>query len=443
MRNRFKIYGMALLACANVYAAASSSDDERSRLSSRSVPHLAPYTLSADPSGISIRDLSLMNSILGKYGRQFQISSTSSPSRLDQHATDSMDAINMAMKSEKKRVLSLDGGGTRGVICLIWLCEIERLTGRKIHEIFDHIVGTSTGGLIATLLTLRGIYYEDSKLGINIKTPDAPMSAQEALDLFMVLAEQIFSKTTSKLGRMNPYTVFREKPLETLLELLAKGRTISECKPPITLTSYDIKENKRVLFSSFESSDLLTDSLRATTAAPGYFAPTPDHRVDGGISHNNPSLIAVTQTTKHLDTHPLDQILVSINNGSYLPSMSAKEMVDLTRPSIGLKVLDVVFSGKATDSDCVDVFNSWGAPDNYYRFETNLPDSKYNEVSLTDLKSLKELIGIAQKAIGENQEKLQKMIKALDLPPLPSVASSSGSSESTSEIIPIPLSEAS
>ncbi len=53
----------------------------------------------------------------------------------------------------KVRILSIDGGGLRGIVPLLILKEIEKQQGKKIHELFDVIVGTSTGGIIACGLT--------------------------------------------------------------------------------------------------------------------------------------------------------------------------------------------------------------------------------------------------------------------------------------------------
>ena len=51
-----------------------------------------------------------------------------------------------------KTILSIDGGGVRGVIPAMLLETIECKTGKPIHELFDLIAGTSTGGLLATYL---------------------------------------------------------------------------------------------------------------------------------------------------------------------------------------------------------------------------------------------------------------------------------------------------
>jgi len=69
------------------------------------------------------------------------------------------DLLRMMAEAEEyrrkcgSRILVLDGGGMRGLIQLTVLEEIERLTGKRIVELFDWIVGTSTGGIIALALT--------------------------------------------------------------------------------------------------------------------------------------------------------------------------------------------------------------------------------------------------------------------------------------------------
>jgi patatin-like phospholipase/acyl hydrolase len=51
------------------------------------------------------------------------------------------------------RILSIDGGGVRGIIPARFLQALEEMSQQPIHALFDLIVGTSTGGLIALGLT--------------------------------------------------------------------------------------------------------------------------------------------------------------------------------------------------------------------------------------------------------------------------------------------------
>jgi patatin-like phospholipase/acyl hydrolase len=53
------------------------------------------------------------------------------------------------------RILSMDGGGMRGMATVQMLRNIERGTGRRIHEMFDLICGTSTGGMLAVALGIK------------------------------------------------------------------------------------------------------------------------------------------------------------------------------------------------------------------------------------------------------------------------------------------------
>lgn len=57
--------------------------------------------------------------------------------------------------SSKFRVLSLSGGGIRGVYTASFLAKLEELTGKRVADHFDLIVGTSTGGLIALAMGLE------------------------------------------------------------------------------------------------------------------------------------------------------------------------------------------------------------------------------------------------------------------------------------------------
>ena len=64
------------------------------------------------------------------------------------HAAAGRDGSSFCIKGGS-RILFLDGGGIRGLLQIELLRKLEEDTGRKVTEIFDWIVGTSTGGIIA------------------------------------------------------------------------------------------------------------------------------------------------------------------------------------------------------------------------------------------------------------------------------------------------------
>ena len=70
-----------------------------------------------------------------------------------------------------KKILSIDGGGIRGIIPAAYLAEIEKRTGKPICTLFDLIAGTSTGGILAAALTVP-----DSRPKTRQKTSMTPIS---------------------------------------------------------------------------------------------------------------------------------------------------------------------------------------------------------------------------------------------------------------------------
>jgi len=59
------------------------------------------------------------------------------------------------------RILSMDGGGMKGLATVQMLKEIEKGSGKRIHELFDLICGTSTGGMLAVALGIKLMTLEE------------------------------------------------------------------------------------------------------------------------------------------------------------------------------------------------------------------------------------------------------------------------------------------
>ena len=91
--------------------------------------------------------------------------------------------------AKKFRILSLDGGGLRGLVPLLVLKKIEETTGKKIHELFDMIAGTSTGGIIAAGLTATR----------DGKNPE--LTADKLIELYTAKGEIIFPRSKNVFSR--------------------------------------------------------------------------------------------------------------------------------------------------------------------------------------------------------------------------------------------------
>ncbi len=211
-----------------------------------------------------------------------------------------------------KRILSIDGGGIRGIIPAFVCCEIEKFYDKPLYELCDMIAGTSTGGIIA--------------LGLARK-----IRAEELLKLYCEQGNEIFNKPKRSVTQY-----FRPKyepdGLEKLLKKFFKEDRLSDLSDvpvEIVITSYDISNRVPLIVTSWnveedsEKNFKLRDIARATSAAPTYFKPTKKLKnstaIDGGIYCNNPSLIAYAEGRK---MWPNDHIsLVSLGTGALTPSI--------------------------------------------------------------------------------------------------------------------------
>ncbi len=212
-------------------------------------------------------------------------------------------------------ILSMDGGGIRGMLPIQILSHIEEELGCKIGEVFDCIAGTSIGGILALSLAAP-----------DPRNPSKPkFSAKELAAFIEKEGPVVFEKTTlqsikSLEGIRTPK--YLNENLKKLLQTQFGDTTIEESVTDILIPSYDLVKGKTILFFHFngEKSNnpyLMRDVGIATAAAPIYF---PSHSVqdlnlvDGGLSANNPSLLAYIKAAGHIDPNR-DIFILSIGTG--------------------------------------------------------------------------------------------------------------------------------
>ncbi|MBW9115904.1 patatin-like phospholipase family protein [Rhizobium cauense] len=205
-------------------------------------------------------------------------------------------------------ILSIDGGGIRGIIPAVILVELaSRLDGIPLHKAFDLIAGTSTGGIIAAGLTCP----HPSRSGEAACTPD------ELLGLYVNEGGEIFKKPPLA-DVINPFGLNDPSYNADMLEAKLKQRlgtaTLDKGLSTVLIPAYDIRNRTALFMSNADkknSNFRYWEAARATSAAPTYFPPALIERVgvkkqderfvpliDGGVFANDPILAAYIEARK-------------------------------------------------------------------------------------------------------------------------------------------------
>jgi predicted acylesterase/phospholipase RssA len=207
------------------------------------------------------------------------------------------------------RVLSIDGGGIKGIMPAALLAEIEAISGRPCWEHFDLIVGTSTGGIIALAL------------GLGIP-------AEKILSLYKVHGPDIF-RARSWLSRFLQNVrgwigaSYSSDPLRQALVQVFGERTLGEARTRVVIPALSAVTGDVYLYKTPHHVRLRSDYRMkavdvalATSAAPTYFRahemPRSLCMLDGGMWANNPLMVAVVEAISILGQTPSDVRVLSV-----------------------------------------------------------------------------------------------------------------------------------
>ncbi len=232
------------------------------------------------------------------------------------------------------RVLSIDGGGIRGIIPALVLSEVERRTGRRVAELCDLVAGTSTGGILACALTRPGA---------------AP--AEELVELYRTEGPKIFKRSLAQRVRSADGLIDARHDDgaldDALTRYLGSGR-LSDATTKVLVTAYDLHAREPYFFKSWrdDRDGPLRIVARATAAAPTYFEPVFAGRrslIDGGVFATNPAMCAYAEAVVLGGAPP--RFVLSLGTGRQMrpiPHDQAKDwgLVEWVRP-----LIDVVFDG--------------------------------------------------------------------------------------------------
>jgi uncharacterized protein len=301
------------------------------------------------------------------------------------------------------KILSIDGGGIRGIIPAILLAEIEDRTKRPISHLFDLIAGTSTGGVLAL-----GVTKPNHEGKPEYKAEDIVKLYE---DYGPIIFHQSFLRKINNLGSLLDEK-YSSRNIEKVLNHYFKNTYLNEAVTEVLITGYEIERRAAYFFKSkYAKKDkqrnfLMKDVARATSAAPTYFEPekipTEDLAeyfalIDGGVFAGNPAMCAYVEAIKMFPDEK-EFLVVSLGTGELTRPIYYDQAKNWGIARWARPILDVVLSGI---SDTVDYQLKKLLPSEddlrkYYRFQVRLDDASDNMDNVTP-KNLRAL-----KLYGEN-----------------------------------------
>ena len=188
---------------------------------------------------------------------------------------------------EPFQILSLDGGGIKGIFSAAVLANLEEDYGIKITDHFDLITGTSTGGIIALAL------------GIG-------MRPRQIVDFYVREAPNIFASKPFAKVMQYLRCKYSSEGLRHSLEKCFKDKQLKDSNKRLVIPAYNLGKDDVYLFKTAHHTRFQRDwkvKMRqvalATSAAPTFFPSLSSidniRLIDGGIWANNPIMVGITE----------------------------------------------------------------------------------------------------------------------------------------------------
>ncbi|XP_042422706.1 patatin-like protein 2 [Zingiber officinale] len=358
-------------------------------------------------------------------------------------ASDGTDPVTSDSKpppslGKRITVLSIDGGGVRGLIPATIIdfleSELQKLDGpdARIADYFDVISGTSTGGLVATMLAAPG---ENNK----------PLfAAKDVVQFYLDHSPKIFPQQRSPFlsSALNFVGAlagpkYNGKYLRSKIQELLGNTKLSQTLTNIVIPTFDIKISQPIIFSTYETeknplknalrSDICISTSAAPTYLPGHYFETHDDQgttksfnlIDGGVAANNPTISAISEVTKQIlksntdfDSYePVDYsrfLVLSIGTGTpkqeenYSAQTSARwGLLGWLYNGGNTPIIDI-FS--QASSDMVDihlahVFQAQDSDGRYFRIQEDTLTGDATSVDKSTEKNLQNLVDIGKKLL--------------------------------------------
>ena len=310
-----------------------------------------------------------------------------------------------------RKVLSIDGGGIRGIIPAVVLRHIEHITNRPICELFDLVVGTSTGGILAL-----GSCLPDASRGGRAK-----FSAADLLDLYLTRGSEIFASSALKnFSSLNGALdeVYHHAALERVLAHYFGESNLCASLKPCMVTAYDIESRCALFLKSWHEYHRevpMTHAARATSAAPTFFEPAKfeiNQReralIDGGVFMNSPAVSAYAEAKK---LFPGDSISVlSLGTGELTCPIPFEDAAQWGKLGWVRPLIDCMFDGSAK---AVDHQMALFLGDAYLRLQPTLTNAN-DSMDDVSPENLAALVAAAERLVETHSHLLERWLLGVE-----------------------------
>jgi len=326
----------------------------------------------------------------------------------------------------RTRILSIDGGGIKGIVPAVVLLHLEKILkhlsnkqNSRIHDYFDLFSGASTGAII-----IAGLLSPDKDNRPNY-------SPEEILDLYLknghiIFNSSLFQEIKSVSGIVN--VKYDPEGLESVFEKYFGKSELKNLIKPSLIPVYDLSRGKNYFFrqqkalTSPRHNFYVKDLLRGATSALSYFPPAQistvnglENRcfIDGGVFANNPALSAYAEFRYHnSNLHAKDTMMLSLGTGRKTTNLDCEVTANWGAAEWLYQGSYLTSNAVASASD-YQLNAVYDNKPNYLRLDASFDDEQSSSMDNTDKEYLDYLISLGESIVKEKQSEINTFAEEL------------------------------
>jgi hypothetical protein len=344
-------------------------------------------------------------------------------------------------KSKYFRILSIDGGGIKGIIPGVILKEIEKAAGIPACHLFDLIAGTSTGGILAALSAIPdgeptkkfdSVEQQSKEFTFEPEKRKPKYDADQRLDLYKRFGPQIFKRSAwqkiKTLGGIRRAKYPNSQKRKVIDQFVGDLR-MKDLMTDVVVPSFDMRSGQPYFFrSSLARADpkydfKVADMVDATSCAPTLFEPLflkgydSDPKfgyralVDGALVANSPALCGVIEAIRTYKVKPEEIVLVSLGCGKLKQGGVSYQQATNWNTIKWAEFIPDVLTTSSIETVHFQVDEL--LPElNLYLFQPEI-DERYSKLDDVAKRNLDHLEKQAEQVARDNKEKISKIVQML------------------------------